>query len=36
MAGSKGADCLASYPSARDTCKLAEKKPSQPNARVEL
>jgi len=36
MAGSKGADCLASYPSARDTCKLAEKKPSQLNARVEL
>jgi len=26
MAGSKGADCLASYPSAKDACKLAEKK----------
>jgi len=36
MAGSKGADCLASYPSARDTCKLADKKPSKLNAHVEL
>jgi hypothetical protein len=36
MAGSKGADCLASYPSKRETCNLTEKKPSQLNTRVEL
>ena len=26
MAGSKGADCEASYPSTRDSCKLVDKK----------
>jgi len=36
MAGSKGADCLASYPSKRETCNLTEKKPRQLNTRVEL
>jgi len=37
MAGSKGADCLASYPSARDSCKLADRpKRSAQSTHVEL
>eukprot|EP00092_Neocalanus_flemingeri_P023421 GFUD01025393.1.p1 GENE.GFUD01025393.1~~GFUD01025393.1.p1 ORF type:complete len:575 (+),score=189.06 GFUD01025393.1:233-1957(+) len=36
MAGSKGADCLASYPSKRDTCKLADRQVSVQSAHVEL
>jgi len=36
MAGSKGADCLASYPSARDTCKLAERQLIDQSTHVEL
>jgi len=37
MAGSKGADCLASYPSARDSCNLADRqKKSAQSAHVEL
>jgi len=31
MAGSKGADCEASYPSTRDSCKLVDKQTSQVN-----